>query len=86
MTTPTLGLLLTATAFVNLSAFAQEAAPLGWTLEEFRTRCIPLWSNEPTAVAEDCTVAELDGTIKIQFEWDDLTLRVASFEHDPGAQ
>ena len=58
LTTPTLGILLTATAFGTLPVYAQEAAPLRWTLEEFRTRCIPLWSDDPTAEAEDCTVAE----------------------------
>ena len=58
MTTPFLQFLLITTAAVVLSARAQEAEPLRWTLEEFRTRCIPLWTNDPTVEAEDCTVAE----------------------------
>ena len=32
---------------------------------------------------EDAMCCATGGTLTIRFEWDDLTLRVASFEHDP---
>ena len=60
-------LLITAAA-VSTPVRAQEAEPIRWGLEEFRTRCIPLWSDYPTVEEEDCTVAdfgeivELDGS------------------------
>ena len=44
---------------------AQDAEPLRWTLDEFRTRCVPLWSDEPhpeCRVAEFGEVAVLDGS------------------------
>ena len=34
----------------------------------------------------DCMACPSGGTVRIQFEWDDLTLRVVSLEHDPDGQ
>lgn len=50
--------LLIAAGALSISAHAQEAEPLQWPLDEFRTRCIPLWTDDPNVEVEDCTVAE----------------------------
>jgi len=34
-------------------------------------------------VARDGDCCPTGGTVRIRFEWDGLTLRVAGFEHDP---
>ncbi|MYE84376.1 MAG: hypothetical protein F4X36_21510 [Gammaproteobacteria bacterium] len=42
--------------------------------------------SRDVAVAGDLDCCPSGGTLRIRFEWDDLTLRVESFEHDPGGQ
>ncbi|MYD97492.1 MAG: hypothetical protein F4X98_08915 [Gammaproteobacteria bacterium] len=62
----TIRCLLSVTAVIlGLVPLAEEAEPLRWTLDEFRTRCIPLWSDEPTAKGDDCTVAEFGEIVEL---------------------
>ncbi|MYD96014.1 MAG: hypothetical protein F4X98_01330 [Gammaproteobacteria bacterium] len=57
----------------------QEAEPLRWALDEFRTRCIPLWGDVPNSdctVAEFGEVAELDGSTFYFAVYDDRSAPV----------
>ncbi len=67
--------MFSAALFLSVSIVAQDAEPeyvnLNWTLEEYQTRCIPIWSEEELELAVvdgGCTVgkfgdiAELDGS------------------------
>ena len=48
---------------------------------------LPTMTYEITARrASDATCCPSGGRIRIRFEWDDLTLRMASFELDPGTE
>lgn len=58
MTTRIRHFLLITPAALSIVVRAQEAQPIRWALDEFQTRCIPLWSDHPTVEEEDCTVAE----------------------------
>jgi len=50
-------------------------------------QALPTMTYEISARRDgDATCCPSGGTIRIQFEWDDLTLRVASFEHEPDAE
>lgn len=56
--------LVTVSVWCGLS-HAEGAKALRWTLDEFRTSCIPVWSEEPAAackVAEFGEVAKLGGS------------------------
>lgn len=52
-------------AISAMPAHAEEALPLVRTLEEFRSHCIPLWSDAPTTLAGDCTVAEFGELVQL---------------------
>jgi len=49
----------------GMPAHAEEALPLVRTLEEFRSHCIPLWSDAPATLAGDCTVAEFGELVQL---------------------
>lgn len=58
MTTTIRHLLSITAVALSFPSLAQESEPLRWTLEEFRTRCIPLWDDDVAVEGGGCTVAE----------------------------